>query len=99
MKKPPLTPAPSEARLPFSPRSELGFAWRVGTEFISGICVGLLLGYAVDHVLGTKPWGLVALVILGAAAGILNIFRLVGTGAASSPNPVASSAQGEKKDG
>ena len=62
----------------FSPESGLGFAFRLGTELTSGILVGLLMGYAIDQVLGTKPWGLVVMVLLGAAAGILNIFRLLG---------------------
>ena len=63
---------------PFSPQTSLGFAYRLGIEFISGILVGLLLGYAIDEGLGTQPWGLVAMVLLGSAAGLLNIFRTLG---------------------
>jgi len=59
LKDPPIGPATPK----FSPQSQLGFAWRVGTEFISGIFVGLLLGYAIDHVFGAKPWGLVVMVM------------------------------------
>jgi ATP synthase protein I len=83
----------------FSPQSQLGFAWRVGTEFISGIFVGLLLGYAIDHVFDAKPWGLVVMVILGAAAGILNIFRMLGFWGTPSPKAVTPKSKGEKKDG
>lgn len=77
---------------PFSAQSGLGFAYRIGLEFISGILVGLILGYALDHVLGTQPWGLVVMVLLGASAGLLNIFRILGlwnpsSGNASSPPP------------
>ena len=85
----------------FSPQSSLGFAYRVGLEFLSGILVGLLLGYAMDHIFGTQPWGLVAMVILGAAAGILNIFRMLGLGSFPFPKAVAPKSEElrEKKDG
>lgn len=103
MKKPRVPKeAPSGDKNPkFTPQSELGFAYRVGTEFISGIFVGLLLGYAIDHVFGTTPWGLVVMVILGAAAGILNIFRMLGLWGAppSKAVPPKSKKSGEKKDG
>lgn len=62
----------------FSPELNLGFALRLGTEFISGILVGLLMGYAIDQIWNTQPWGLIIMMILGSAAGILNIFRLLG---------------------
>lgn len=76
----------------FSVQSGLGFAYRIGLEFISGILVGLILGYALDHVLDTQPWGLVVMVLLGASAGLLNIFRILGLwnpspGNASTPTP------------
>jgi ATP synthase protein I len=73
----------------------------VSIEFFSGILVGLLLGYVVDHIFDTQPWGLVAMVILGAAAGILNIFRMLGLGGFLSPKAGApkSGEVGEKKDG
>lgn len=95
LKDPPIGPATPK----FSPQSQLGFAWRVGTEFISGIFVGLLLGYAIDHVFGAKPWGLVVMVILGAAAGILNIFRMLGLWGTPSPKAITPKSKGEKKDG
>ncbi len=82
----------------FSPDSSLGFAMRIGTEFTSGILVGLLMGYALDQVLNTKPWGLVVMVLLGAAAGILNIFRLLGLWGPST-NQNTTSSGSKKKDG
>ncbi len=41
--------------------SKKGFqlAARVGIEFISGLFVGVLLGYAFDHYFETKPWGMI----------------------------------------
>ncbi len=50
---------------------------RVGTEFVSGIIVGVVFGLGIDHLFDTKPFGLILMILLGAAAGFRNIFRLV----------------------
>ena len=87
---------------PFSPHASLEAAYRVGIEFISGILVGLLLGYTIDHVLDTQPWGLVIMVLLGASAGLLNIFRMLGMWPSSAkmpPPPPVETKTNEKKDG
>lgn len=87
-----------KSKKPFSPQSTLGFALRLGTELTSGILVGLLMGYAIDYVFVTQPWGLVVMVLLGAAAGMLNIFRLLGLWGTVA-DQVAPSKLGDKKDG
>ena len=94
----PKTPSKHSRKQPFSPQQGLGFAYRLGIEFISGILVGLLLGYAIDEVLGSQPWGLVAMVLLGSMAGVLNIFRMLGLWGAPAPKtpPLPSK---EEKDG
>lgn len=74
----PKSPSKRLQRQPFSAQTGLGFAYRLGIEFMSGILVGLLLGYAIDRVWGTQPWGLVVMVLLGSLAGLFNIFRLLG---------------------
>jgi ATP synthase protein I len=51
----------------------LGF--RVVTELVAGIVVGGGLGYLLDRWLGTKPFLLILLLILGAAGGFWNIIR------------------------
>lgn len=85
---------------PFSPLSDLGFAYRVGLEFTSGILVGLVLGYAIDTVFNSQPWGLVVMVILGASAGLLNIFRMLGLWGPSTPkNSPMTPPSNEDKDG
>ncbi len=52
-----------------------GFGLRVGVDLVAGVLVGLALGYGLDHVLGTKPWMLIIFIILGMAAGMMNVFR------------------------
>lgn len=55
----------------------ISLAFRAGSEFISGIIVGLVFGLAIDHFFGTKPFGMIIMILLGAAAGFRNIFKLV----------------------
>jgi len=48
---------------------------RYGSEFAGGVLVGAGLGYLADRFLGWSPWGLLAGIILGFAAGSLNVIR------------------------
>lgn len=52
-----------------------GLALRYGAEFGASVFVGILMGLAIDHFFGTKPWGLLAMLGFGLAAGILNVIR------------------------
>lgn len=53
----------------------MGVALRMASEFASAIAVGVLLGYGADATFKTAPWGLVIGLLLGFAAGILNVVR------------------------
>lgn len=50
-------------------------ALRYGAEFGASVFVGIMFGLMIDHFLGTKPWGLLAMLGFGLAAGILNVIR------------------------
>lgn len=52
-----------------------GLALRYGAEFGASVFVGILLGLVIDHLFGTKPWGLLVMLGFGLAAGILNVIR------------------------
>lgn len=58
----------------------LGFgqALRLSSEFIAGIAVGAGLGWLIDTLAGTSPWGLIVFLLLGFAAGVLNVLRSAG---------------------
>ena len=53
----------------------IGMAFRLSTEMVAGLVAGGIIGWVIDDLLGTKPWGLLTFFFLGMAAGILNVFR------------------------
>jgi ATP synthase protein I len=55
--------------------SGLSIAWRLMSEFVAAIIVGGGLGYLLDMFLPTRPWGMIVLLLLGFAAGVLNVVR------------------------
>ena len=55
-----------------------GYAMRLSSEFIAAIVVGAAIGWVIDRVFGTLPWGLVVFLLLGFCAGILNVLRAAG---------------------
>jgi ATP synthase protein I len=60
-------------------------ALKLSSEFIAGIAVGAGLGWLVDYLAGSTPWGLIVFLLLGFAAGVLNVLRSVGMVAPSGP--------------
>jgi ATP synthase protein I len=66
----PKTASPGDAR-----GQALGQALRLSTELVAGVAVGGFIGWALDRLFGTAPLFLVVFLILGGAAGILNVMR------------------------
>jgi ATP synthase protein I len=66
-----------EARAEVS-RQGYAQAMKLSSEFISAIVVGAVLGYLFDRFVGTAPWGLIVLLLLGFGAGVLNVMRAAG---------------------
>ena len=56
-------------------KSGLGQAFRMSSELISALLVGVGLGWGLDKMLGTKPWMMIICIFLGGAAGILNVYN------------------------
>jgi ATP synthase protein I len=48
-----------------------GRGWAVGIEFVGAVLVSTLVGYLFDRFagLGTAPWGMIVMLVLGFAAG------------------------------
>jgi ATP synthase protein I len=58
--------------------SDLAQAFRLSTEFVAGVVAGAGIGWALDSVFATKPWGLIVFMMLGFGAGIMNVTRAAG---------------------
>lgn len=59
------------------PQGPLGVAWRIGVELVAAMIVGVGGGLLLDRWLDSAPWGLVSMFFLGAAAGVLNVYRAI----------------------
>lgn len=53
-----------------------GLAWSAGIVFFSSVAFMLFLGWGADLLFGSKPFGLVAGIVLGSAIGFIQFFRL-----------------------
>jgi ATP synthase protein I len=53
----------------------IGRGYRLATEFVAAILVGAGLGWGIDAIFKTQPWGIVIFLLLGFVAGVLNVVR------------------------
>ena len=58
--------------------SALARGFRLSTELVAGVVVGALIGWLLDRWLGISPWGMIVFLLLGFAAGVLNVMRAAG---------------------
>ncbi len=58
-------------------QSGLAQAMRIGVELVATLIVGGGIGLLLDHWLETTPWLMLVFFILGAAAGMINIYRVM----------------------
>ena len=54
-----------------------GFGFKISTEIIAALIVGVCIGLLVDNYFNSKPFGLIIFFILGALAGFLNVYRVM----------------------
>ena len=50
-------------------------ALRMTTEMVAALIVGGGIGWVLDRSLGTRPWLMVVFLVIGMAAGLVNIAR------------------------
>jgi ATP synthase protein I len=58
--------------------SAMARGFRMSTELVAGVVVGAIIGWLLDRWLGISPWGLIVFLLLGFAAGVLNVMRAAG---------------------
>ena len=82
------------------PNSGLGIAFRAGVELVAAVGVGAGIGLLLDHWLGTNPWLMVVFFVLGAAAGFMNVYRVMMgmSGAVGLGNETRRKNEGDKED-
>ena len=58
-------------------KSGASFGFKISTEIVAALVVGVGIGLVVDNYFGTKPFGLIIFFILGAFAGFLNVYHVM----------------------
>ena len=53
-----------------------GLAWSAGIMFFGSVGFMLVLGWLVDTVLGSSPWGIVGGIVLGSIIGFVQLIRI-----------------------
>ena len=66
------------AARPAADPSAIARGFRLSTELVAGVLVGAMFGWLLDRWLGISPWGLIVFLLLGFAAGVLNVMRVAG---------------------
>jgi ATP synthase protein I len=67
--------ADAERAMETARQTAFGQAFKFSAELIVGVVFGGALGWVLDRQFGTAPWLMILLVILGFAAGLLNLIR------------------------
>ena len=55
--------------------SALGLALQFSAAFVSSVAAGGVLGWGIDWLVGSSPWGLITCLLLGFCAGMLSLLR------------------------
>jgi ATP synthase protein I len=63
---------------PVADPSAMARGFRLSTELVAGVLVGAMFGWLLDRWLGISPWGLIVFLLLGFAAGVVNVMRAAG---------------------
>ncbi|MGB6324698.1 MAG: AtpZ/AtpI family protein [Methylocella sp.] len=66
----------SAGPFPGSMGNAISLAFRVLSEFVAAVIVGAFIGWWVDRVSGTTPAFLITFLLMGAAAGFWNVYRI-----------------------
>ena len=67
--------------------SALARGFRLSTELVAGVLVGAFIGWALDKWLGISPWGMIVFLLLGFAAGVINVMRAAGVSSGPGQKP------------
>jgi ATP synthase protein I len=71
-------PSQEAAPRPQANASAMARGLRLSTELVAGVIAGAVIGWLLDRWLGISPWGFIVFLLLGFAAGMLNVMRSAG---------------------
>jgi ATP synthase protein I len=54
----------------------MGLGFRMAADFIAAVIVGAVLGFGIDALLQSTPWGLIVCLLLGFITGVWNVVRV-----------------------
>ncbi len=86
--------ADEEGREQRSRARQIGILTAIPAVLLAGPLVGLLLGKLVDSHFGTRPWGLLACLVLGFVAAFREVLRLIRLAAQSDEPPPTKGRRG-----
>jgi ATP synthase protein I len=58
--------------------SAMARGFRLSSELIAGVVAGAAIGWGIDHLLSTSPFGLIVFFLLGFIAGLVSLVRSAG---------------------
>ena len=56
----------------------MGRGFQLSSDLIAGVVVGALIGWGIDRLLSTSPFGMIVFLLLGFIAGVVNVIRSAG---------------------
>jgi len=71
-------PSGNEQETAQAKASAMAMGFRLSSELVAGVLGGAALGWGIDRLLSTSPWGLIIFLLLGFAAGVFNVMRAAG---------------------
>ena len=77
----------SPGQPPAADPSAIARGFRLSTELVAAVLVGAAIGWLIDWGLGISPWGMIVFLLLGFAAGVLNVMRAAGVVPAKTLEP------------
>lgn len=66
--------------------SAMARGFRLSSELIAGVLVGAAIGWGIDRLFSTSPWGLIVFFLLGFVAGVMNVMRTAGVANSGAPD-------------
>jgi ATP synthase protein I len=82
----PIEPSETPGDQPTADASGYARGFRLSSELVGAVLGGAAIGWALDRLLGISPGGLIVFLLLGFAAGVMNVMRVAGVAPGRDPD-------------